>query len=206
MYKALRTTYGYPKDHIYVLLSDGANTGTDQLLNYGPEPDFTPNYIDSPRDLDNTPDSTEVTGNAKKSTLISVLGNLDSIIDGDDNLFIFVTNHGGNDNLAKQDVKLYLWGAGTDAYITDTEFVNALPSDAKSVTIVMEQCFGGGFINDFSTRYTPLPTKAVIMTAAKFNEYSWGNAFSYPWINGVANPLLSDTSRDGRASMMPIIS
>jgi hypothetical protein len=200
MYKALIQTYGYQKEHIYVLLSDGANTGTDQLASYGPEPDYIPNYIDSPKDLDGDTNP-EVNGNAKKSTLISVLGNLDSIIDGDDNLFIFVTNHGGNDNTQQQNVKLYLWGTGTDAFITDTEFVNALPSDAKSVTLMMEQCFGGGFIDNFRTKYTNLPTKAVIMTAAKYNEYSWGNAFSYPWINGVANPLLSDTSRDGRASM-----
>jgi parallel beta-helix repeat protein len=197
MYQTLRQKYGYPKDHIIVLMSDGNDPGDDQLTGY--DSNNNPKYANSITDLDYVPDGiSDVNGSATRTNVLQTLDELRSTLHTDDNLFIFTTNHGANMHTGESadpfngDVILYLWGTGEEGWITDADFVNALPGSplypntgAKSITMVMEQCFGGGFIDNFldptSSWNTP---KRVISTAADFNEYSWGNAYSFQWISG----------------------
>lgn len=99
-------------------------------------------------------------------------------------LLIFTTGHGAANQLysdpSTNPVDLLLWGVGEK--ITDQEFVCNLPANAR-ISMMMEQCNGGGFKNDF------IPASGltrVLATAAKGNQASHSNDFSYYWITGVA--------------------
>jgi hypothetical protein len=207
MYKALNQTYGYPAENITVLMSDGTDAGSDQLSSYGPPPAYTPNYASSNVNLDGKYGATDVSGSATRANVIAALTSLNNKLSSDDTLFIFTTNHGGNtSNPASNAASLYLWNGES---ITDADFVAGLPRSPGNITIMMEQCFGGGFIDNFIGATTT--QKRVITTAANWNEYSWGNAFSYPWISAVAghdnaypqpNAVNADTATvDGKVSM-----
>ncbi len=72
----------------------------------------------------------------------------------------------------------------------------------------MEQCYSGGFIDNFIDKYTTGSQRRVIITAANGSEPSWGNGFSNAWTSGVARiddqrnlNLLADTNGDLKISM-----
>jgi parallel beta-helix repeat protein len=196
MYQTLTQKYGYPKDHIIVLMSDGNDPGLDQLTGY--DGNNNPVFANSKTDFDYAPDGISDVKDvpATRTNVLQTLDDLRSKLTKDDNLFIFTTTHGANmhtgepNDLFTGDVILYLWGTGEEGWISDADFVNALPgsplyptAEAKSITMVMEQCFGGGFADNFIDTAPPTQ-KRVIATAADYNEYSWGNAYSFQWING----------------------
>jgi len=201
MYQTLTKVYGYPKANIKVLMSDGGS-GIDR--HYATENGVI-KTDDSPLDLDGD-GSAETVGIASKTNLINTLYNLNTSKTSSDHLFIFTTGHGGQ--ISGNDVKYYLWNGDE---ITDAEFVNALPDKFGDITMVMEQCNGGGFLDNFqSSFHTGYTTqKRIIHTAASSSESSYGNAFSNVWTRGVA--MINDrvqptaeadtTGSDGKVSM-----
>jgi PKD repeat protein len=203
MYKTLRTEYNYPKDHIIVLLSDGTGTTVqDQVTSY--DSNNKPVYGISNPDLDGD-GLIDVTGDATKTNILATLGKAPfttTINQNTENLFIFTTNHGGWDKVANSNnVNLNTWGGET---ISDDVFVAALPKSAKSITMTMEQCFGGGFIDEF-TASIPAGQTRVITTAAKGDQSSHSNDFSYYWISGMAgHDTASPTQNSVNADVSPI--
>jgi hypothetical protein len=205
MYQTLNQTYGYPTSHITVLMSDGTSTANDRhnatLANGTIKTDT------SPVNLDGNYTSSDINGDAKKATVIATLRTLNSTLTTADNLFIFTTSHGGWDTVKNSNNSiLYLWN---QEYINDTEFVASLPKNAGNITMVMEQCYSGGFVDNFIDKYTGVSQGRVIITAANGSEPSWGNGFSNTWTSGVARideqrnlNLNADTSpADGKISM-----
>jgi PKD repeat protein len=206
MYNTLVTEYGYDKEHIKVLMSDGPdNLEEDKIDSYTGN---TPNYGNSNPDLDEN-GVLDVNGPATRDAVNTALNDLNGVLTGEDTLFIFTTNHGGWDGVVSPDgannnaVFLYLWHGD---YITDEDFVANLPANAGSITMTMGQCYGGGFINEFITS-TGTQTR-VIETAANGDEFSNSNDFTYPWTSAVAghdtalNPTDADVSLvDSRVSM-----
>ncbi len=185
MYRTLRGTYCYPKDHIYVLMSDGNDPGLDQRTGSG-----ATDYADSNTDLDGDGIS-DVNGAATKQDVIDLFAHLNGASNSpptlgpDDNLFIFTTNHGGEDPSSDR-VRLWLWGSGDQQFIWDSDFTALLAnSPAKAIIMTMEQCYGGGFVDDFISS-GPAGQTRVIATAADAVEPSYGNDFSFWWIDGVA--------------------
>jgi PKD repeat protein len=205
MYQLLTRTYGYQSNHIKVLMSDGNDGGVDR--HYATTAAGAIQTDDSSRNLDSSSDgSADYTLSATRNNLNTAFSDLNTAMPSDGTLFIFTTGHGGNDTTHYSGINsslLYLWGA--DAYINDTEFVNALPTKPANITIVMEQCNSGGFVDNFIDNYGG-GQKRVIATAANGSEPSWGNAFSNAWMAGVGRidigqPPGADTSRDSRISM-----
>jgi hypothetical protein len=184
MYKTLRSKYCYPEDHIFVLLSDGIDPAADRNTGLADMP-----YDSSPTDLDGAGREVDVSGPATKQSLTGTLTNLvgnpsqPGILGSQDHLFIFTTNHGGKEEGGSR-VRLWLWDS---QYIWDNEFADLLKGNpnqqVKSITMTMEQCYGGGFVDDFTTN-VPSGQTRVIATAANDIEPSWGNDFSYWWIRG----------------------
>ena len=138
--------YGYLPSHITVLMSDGTATGLDRHIS-----NTAPMYDNSPVDLngDNVP---ETIIPATKANVKTELNRLRSTLSATNNLFIFTTAHGGWDTTQNNNAKLFLWN---NEQMTDDEFNNELlsgDSSIPSLTIVMEQCYGGGFNDELVDR------------------------------------------------------
>lgn len=194
IYSSLIHIYGYRKDRIKVLISDGTNPDSDRLLING-------GYDSSPLDLDGDglPD---IEYAATKNNLKAVFNNLGQTLSDKDNLFIFTTDHGGS---IGGNSTMVLWN---NEIIYDYEFSNLLNSiKANTINIVMEQCYSGGFIDDLKK------DSRVIATACKSDEVSYAtsdrtyNEFVYHWISAVTGKMPNgtkvnaDTNNDGIISM-----
>lgn len=193
IYSALVDVYNYEDDHIYVLMSDGTSSGNDRRISGG--------YDSSPLDLDNDGDN-DIQYSATKSNITTVFNTLSSTLTNNDYLFIFFTDHGGQES--GQDAIVYLWGETMrdDEFATEVNKVNA-----GHISVVMEQCYSGGFVDDLEGQ------NRVIATACDFDETSCGmgyytyDEFVFDWIAAVAgedpngNTVNADSDNDGFVSM-----
>jgi PKD repeat protein len=198
MFKTLVNDYGYAKDHIHVLMSDGTDPAPDQHT-------YTNTYINSNPDLDGDGHD-DVEYAATKANITAVFSRLGTALGAGDRLFIFTTDHGGPEHTPQQGTRviLNLWDWGT---ISDAEFATEVNrvSSIVPVLITMEQCYSGGFVDDL---VPGLPgQERVIATAANAYESSYSDTFSTLWISGVAGhgksggPVDADANGDGRVSM-----
>jgi hypothetical protein len=197
IYSTLVNIYGYLDDHIYVLMSDGTNPANDRRIAGG--------YDSSPLDLDGDGDA-DIQYAATKSNITTVFNTISNILTENDFLFIYTTDHGDFD---EGHATLNLWG-GEEIY--DYEFANEVDKvNAGNISIVMEQCYSGGFI--------PYLEKSgrTVATACAEDEVSYSlglytyNAFVYYWTAAVTgyypdgtpvNPNRSpDRNNDGYVSM-----
>ena len=99
IYSALVDVYNYSPSHIYVLMSDGTSSGNDRLLGY--QTDIYGNVIgyimdSSPLDLDGN-GTNDINYSATKSNISTVFNTLSGILSSDDHLFVFTTDHGGQE-------------------------------------------------------------------------------------------------------------
>ncbi|MBN1971090.1 MAG: caspase family protein [Candidatus Delongbacteria bacterium] len=193
IYSALVDVYNYEDEHIYTIIADGINTANDRRISGG--------YDSSPLDLDGDGDN-DIQFSATRANITSVFNTLSGILDSDDYLFIFVTDHG--DQESGQDALIYLWGET----IRDDQFATEVNKvSAGEISIVMEQCYSGGFVDDLSG------VNRVIATACDFDETSCGmgfytyDEFVFDWIAAVAgedpngNSVDADDNNDGFVSM-----
>ena len=172
------TNNGYLPEHIFVAISDGLDDEADMNSNNGA-------FVNSPWDLDG--DGTNDTQfPATRNGLFEMFDLLRNTMGANDEVFIFTTDHGG---LEGSHSTLLLWN---NEIIYDFEFASLVESlNAGIVNIVMEQCYSGGFIDDFnSTSFDQL----VISTACTANQPSWAmydknyDEFIYWWcaaVNGI---------------------
>jgi hypothetical protein len=192
IYSVLTYVYGYLDNHIYVLMSDGTNPANDRRVSTG--------YDSSPLDLDGDGDN-DIQYSATKANIATVFNTLSNILTENDYLFIFTTDHGGT---SSGHSTLCLWGEN----IYDYEFANEVNKvKAGNISVVMEQCRSGGFIDDLEK------TGRTIATACKEDENSYGmgyytyNYFVYYWTAAVARYTPSgtivnaDSNNDGYISM-----
>ena len=195
IYSTLVNVYGYNRNHIYVLMSDGTNPAYDRRTNYG--------FDSSPLDLDGD-GTNDIQYAATRNNVISVLNQLSNTLTSDNNLFIYTMDHGG---ISDNNSYICLWN---NEVLFDYEFASLLSNiNANAINICMGQCHSGGFIDNLSNN------KYVIATACKFNEVSHSlyngcdgyDAFVYYWTaavtgaypNGVA--ANADSNSDGYISM-----
>ena len=158
IYSTLSLQYGYPKDHLFALISDGLDPSADQS-----------DATDSPADLDGDglPDTY---GAATFANVSNLFVELQGRLRPDDQLFVFTTDHGGPaDGGGPGDVLLYLWGGDV---LRDFELRALTEPIACPLFFAMEQCYSGGFVDDLAQ-----PNR-FIATAARHDEPSYaGNTF-----------------------------
>jgi len=190
IYSTLIYVYGYLKSHIYVLMSDGTDPAIDRALVNG-------KFDSSPLDLDGDgyPD---IQYAATKNNITTVFNTLSNILTPNDYLFIFTTDHGG------KEITLNLWYET----ITASEFATEVDKvNVENISVVMEQCFSGGFIPYLAKQGRD------IATACSATESSWSgpslyyDEFVYYWIAAVAghtpsgSSVNADYNNDGYISM-----
>jgi parallel beta-helix repeat protein len=201
LYNTLRgPNYGYPANHIKVVMSDGTDPAVDQKT--------TASTINSDPKLDGT-NSVDIK-RATKVNVTSAIHDWSPALTSADTLFIFTTGHGQKTTTTTDntnDVRLLLWG--TTENITDTELVAALPTASPTnpkVLMMMEQCYAGGFKDEF------IPSSGsnirVLATAARGDQVSHSNEYSYYYITAMAGKdsagvlvNADKTPEDGQISM-----
>lgn len=196
VYKTL-IHHGYDIDDIYVAISDGISSAEDMTDIYG-------NPINSLLDL-NSDGVDDIRYNATRNGIIQLFEDLQNVIQPNDEVFIFTTDHGG---LSGTHSTLSLWN---NEILYDYEFATLIENlNAGIVNIVMEQCHSGGFIDDF---YGSNFNNVVITTSSTCEQLSWSrndyyDEFIYWWctaVNGITpdgNTIGSaDYNTDGHISM-----
>lgn len=195
IYMALVYVYKYPKDHIYVLMSDGNDPGADMHLNSG-------SYMSSNQDLDGD-GTNDIKYSATKANITTVFNELSSKLTAKDNLFIFTTDHGGQ--VSGRNVYFCLW----NDIMLDYEFAEEVNKvNAGKINICMGQCNSGGFIDDLQGE------NKVIATACAYNQSSYSmtnlmyDEFVYHWVAAVkgsspgkGTTVNADTNNNGQVSM-----
>ncbi|MCE5243124.1 MAG: C13 family peptidase [Syntrophobacteraceae bacterium] len=161
LYKVLKNICGYKPANIYVLSGDGTNPAPDR-----------PGGVNSSTDLDGD-GRLDIDYSATRANIGLVFDKLAQRMDSNDFLFVFTTDHGGQDEKTPGMGILYLW----EEYINAADFaaqVNKIQS-YDTIVFAMEQCFSGGFKN-----YLSGPGR-VFMSAASSTEYSWAMGPDYQY-------------------------
>jgi len=192
IYRALVEYYGYADDHIRVCISDGTNPAVDRS-----------NGTNSPPDLDGDGDP-DIEYPATLQYVGQVFNELAATLTSSDQLFIFTTDHGGQQS--GYDCYLNLWNLEELRDDQMAAYVAALP--CETIICTFEQCYSGGMIDDLAG------DGRVIATAANWNELSWAmgpdyiyDTFVYHWTCAVGwetpagVPVDADTNNDGIVSM-----
>ena len=198
IYRTLVRRYGIPKDNITALISDGDDPLVDMALIKG-------GYASSPTDLDEDGEP-DVKYAATLANVKLVFEDLQSKMQADDHLFIFVIDHGGLDS---QGIPFILmWGGGHLTNLHLSTMIKPLIDKKVTINAVMGQCNSGGFVSTLSQ------DGCVVATACAEDEPSYASSnlqfdeFVYHWTTAVngARPsglvVKADFNKDGHVSML----
>lgn len=195
IYKTLRNRYEVPKANIKVIMSDGTDEGADMDPIVGNE------YISSPLDLDGD-GQPDIEYAATKENLQQVLSEMAQKLTDNDHLLLFVTDHGGIDKTRNNKTYMYLWN---NVKLYPEELAAYLePINAGFVSIVMGQCYSGGFIEALKD------TNRIIATASSATEMSFRsttvpfNEFLYHWTSALNGYDAFGNEADG-GEALPIV-
>ncbi len=199
IYSTLRRKYGWPRDQIITLISDGRDPGLDR--NDGAQ------SVNSPIDLDHD-GVADTDGPCTRAEIYDAFDRLGATLGSNDQLLVFTTDHGWQ--VTNTHAALNLWN-GEDLHDYDLEGLTTnLPCP---VMFVMEQCYSGGFVDNLGQ------PQRVITTAADYEHSSYAgdtwpdyNQYAYywtaavrgffpgrhPWEDGV--PCDADANNDGFVS------
>ena len=193
IFTILVNKYHFDKSKIFVLMSDGTDPAADRI-HYDGHTDSSPLDLDG----DGMPD---IKYAATKADIAHVFNTLSKIITSNEHVFIFTTDHGGYGST------LVLWEdeMSSAEFATEVNKVNS----AKSINVVMEQCYSGGYTTALAGN------NRVISTACASYELSWAmgpdyyyNEYVYHWMSAVLGeellggmPVHADYNVDGVVTM-----
>jgi hypothetical protein len=166
MYNVLKDDYGYSDDRIFTLYSDGTIPGYP-----GVSIDYSATY-------------------ANVETVFStVTKQMNSAPVSQQNLFVFVNDHGGYNSLLKKSY-FVLWDdsdPNTEDKLWDDQLVDMLRLMwcVRNMTFVFQPCHSGGFIDDISQIYRnddwSLLESNSVATACDWDESSYGRKYNGTW-------------------------
>lgn len=196
IFSVLVNTYHYYKSSIYLLVSDGTSSDADVNLHYYDYYDYlgtrvTGPIVSSPLDYDGDGVAESNIYPATKSSLQSVFSTLSSLVDHDNDLFVFVCDHG---DLVNNTSYICLWN---NELLSPTEFnteLNKIHNDDGCIHIVMGQCHSGGFVNSMNRDNLTITTacaKSEVSFAAPDGLY---DEFLYHWMGAMNGAEVDDSS------------
>lgn len=221
VYSTLTQKYGIPKGNIKVCMSDGTSSAADISTDSSSHGLFPGNS--SPLDLDGDGNA-DVGYSATRSSIRSAFASLSSLTKNDQ-LFVFVTDHGSQDYFGE--CWLCLWG---EDMMSVSDFAALTAKFDCPVAFAFEFCYSGAFIDALrrqgGTRV--VATAAGVTTSSAWSSTSrrtgigWnpGLFFMDPWVYYFVAAIRGsfpyvgvrpwddystcnepDTSGDGRVSM-----
>lgn len=176
IYNTLLQVYGFTKENIFVHYAEGYSNQENK------------------DDLDGLPLSDDIDYDAYWATIDTTFRELAGKqnnkpeipkLTTDDELFVFVTDHGGHNTLPieRSYIKLNPATHNGGEKLFDNELATMVKDiECAQMIFVMGQCYSGGFIDDLVTAQIN-PAKCLnraIYTACKFNQESWNEV----WITG----------------------
>lgn len=198
IYQSLRNKYNIPKDNIYVAMADGTNPEADM---YDP---VTRQYVSSPLDLD-FDEQDDIQYAATKANVSNILSDLQERMTEEDNLFIYVIDHGGTTDHVGGSY-ICLWNGDK---LHDSELAEMLELfNVRTINVLLGQCYSGGFVEELEGN------GRVIATACSGSESSWAcdgipyDEFVYHWTCAVNEldkdtaVVQSDVDKNGHVSML----
>lgn len=195
LYKTLVNIYHYDKSRIFVVFADGTNNGIDRHR-------LNNSYDSSPLDFDND-GIADIQYAATRSNISLVFNTLQQNVTSEDNVFVFVTDHGGRrDSIAT----ITLWhesGLSTSEFASEINKIN----HAKTINLCLVQCCSGGFISALSGPNRVITTSCKLTESAHSSyPYHYSN-FCYHWLSAISgltpegNVVNADGNNDGFVSM-----
>lgn len=197
-YQLLRDVYGIPRENIYVLMSGGPNNTTKVMSAKSGQ------YVDMPLDLDRD-GKNDITYSSLPEDVTKVFNLLKSKSASKqfESLFVYAIAHGictGGEMTSWDGNKIY-----ANNLANEIDKVNA-----KSISVVMNQCYSGSFIPALSKNGTA--TNRTIITAVNPNEngivetdsehFYLNSYFTKAFMCGLSDPEESDYSGDGEVSLL----
>lgn len=198
IYQTLTNKYGIPKGNIVPIMADGNDPDADSY-DYG-----IGKFVSSSLDLD-FDGQDELEYAATKKNVINEINKMASKVTSEDQFFLFVIDHGGtNDYISKS--YICLWNSEK---LYDTELATLLDQfNARSINVVLGQCFSGGFIDNLEK------SGRVIATACSGSESSYAcsnipyDEFVFHWTNAInernrhtGGTVFSDPDNNDRITM-----
>lgn len=212
MYNMMIDDYYMSPDDIYVLWANGTQPDANNMGT---------TWIGLPGVIDPTAIPTsEIDYSATTANLETVFDILAGKMTEDDELFIFMTNHGGTDPYIGTGT---YWGWNVTNPITDGVHLGHLIKDIphyKHVNVVISSCHAGGFVGELS-----MVDDVYVATATRYDEFGWtikysaaGNAggtnsevrglYTYGFLSAFKGEHLDGTplyyDPDGPAPTMPV--
>lgn len=183
-YKLLVNDYGYPKDHIFVIMSDGTSSSNDiALINGG--------YSTSPLDLDGD-GTNDIQYAATKTNISSVFTSLGNQLTSYNKLFVYVTGPGTRTNGTSY---VTLWN---DVDMSASELNTELNKvTAKAINIILQQDYCGGFVNTILSSNRTITTACSATTQANVLSGNTHNSLSYYWTRSASLTDGDDGDDDG---------
>ena len=156
IYKVLHHGYGIPKSHIWAVMADGKDPAWDYK-------NFKGELISSNPDLDNDGED-EIRYSATRVNVKKTIDEIASLIRKDDNLFIFVADHGHTDDRDGTST-ICLWNKEELYDYELAEWLSPVFDKGATVCMLLGQCYSGGFLDNFTR-----PGCVVMAAAPKWAE------------------------------------
>ena len=200
-YTTLRNVYDLPKENIKVLMSDGTDPSLDLKVFCSENLKISSNL-----DLDNDGEP-DIEYAATKENLSKVFSELATTITPNDQLVLFVVDHGGYDRDNLQSSYICLWGKDVRLYPEElSEMLKSI--NAGYMTLVFGQCNSGGFIPCLQA------DNRLVMAACQADESSFCrmeepyDEFVYQWTSALAgctpygDPVDADYDKNGVVTLL----
>ncbi len=199
IYQTLINVYNFDRNNIYVIMADG----TDPADDYNSWGHWSRNIPCSfPCDLDGD-GMDDIQYSATKQNLSLVFNTLQNRITNQDNVFIFVTDHGDVGS------KICLWNKTLMSTSEFAQEVNKL-NCAKTVNLCMVQCFGGGYTTALKghNRVVSTACSATEVALTRTQTQHLYSEFCYHWLSAVTGltpdngvVVNADFNNDGHTSI-----
>ncbi len=201
VYKILKA-HGYSDENIFFMLyyKNDADGVIDILAGDG-----IPNDLDATVQIDVANDS--ITANRVKQELnVSVSGSFASSIQSNDQLIIFMTDHGSNAQLSDKNATFHF--EADQSFITEFEFFALVSQiDCWRMMINLDCCFSGNFLNQngsIGSSWYNLTNCIFVSAAANVLSWYWidnnnGDLFAGSWFFHVFWDQLDKNQTIGQA-------